>query len=234
MKWVHLILGRFLAFLLLFILASLLFIASPQGLNLIGHMAERYAPGYLHYQTLSGHLLKNIIITKFEYRHEDVHIQVDYLELDWSPLRLFKKEVYIKKLAVINSTVILPKTKTTQNSTHHSTANPAHKANLSLPISIEINQAIIKNFQYGTQHDHTPILINYLDFSSLIDKNNLIIRSKLNIAKPWPGTSELTVTGSPAHYLISMVNEWPMANWIVRGSGNLQFLNLQIIPAGNS
>lgn len=220
LKWIW----RTILALLIIIILFFGFLLTPYGLKFTAYMAQKFAPGKLNYENVSGSILNNITITKFDYRHNKQHIHTDNLQFTWSPTALIHKHLEIKKLTADGIDLTLPLHQKTNDKAKHdwslSDIKPFQPKQLKLPISITINHAHITNIRYRKDVNKVALFIKAVDVNGTIENHHINLTAHAEIIQPQHMFVDLTAAGKIQDYKIDIHAKNTHYDFTLHGTGN--------------
>lgn len=231
-KWIL----RSLLTLIILLMIFICFMLTPYGFRFSLYLATKFTPGELNYQHASGMLLGPASITGLDYTHNQQHIHIDSLEMNWAPSDLWHKQLTITHLNIDGVTAIMPaqpKPKTQIKTKEDLLAifkniKPFEPKQFHLPFSLNINHAHITNVKYGTAPDKITTVIKTIDINGTVLPNDINLTATTEILEPRQITAKLTAKGSMKHYVIDIALHDQQQQLTLHGEGNRDGADIMI------
>jgi translocation and assembly module TamB len=218
LKWLR----RITLALIFLILIVLFFVLTNPGLKAIVYVASKFTPGQLNYQKLDGALIGPIGIEGFTYKNKGTDISVSSLRLNWSLGGLLDKKLVIHGLDIGNVIIITPKQaikpkkevkpekEITPGSLKKSIIGYLNNLKniklkpLSLPLSVEINNAHIASIQLGHAANDMTTIIDAVNINGGVSDAKMNLLATAELVKPQKMSIAISLNGSLKHYVASL------------------------------
>ena len=210
-KW---IIGISITLLTLMVL-SILLVITPIGTKISFAMAKKILPGKLHYQKVSGILIGPLNIKNFRYEYKDRIIDIKALHLQWKAYQLLIGRLDINKLTASHITITVPKRKEKSS---------FRLPNLNLPVSLKIDQAILKDIRIGNLPNQFPLQLKLIKFHGAITNNQLNVDLNARFIRPYAATVNLNLRGSTNQYQFKIFTHNQDMQWLIQGQGGNQWI----------
>ena len=179
---------RFIKFSLIFILSLmvlllllLFFIAGTErGTSWAWNMAQDYMPETLQTDRITGRLTGPLYIEGLKFTTDQISVQLEQGELDWSPRSLLNSTVQIEQLLINGLRIIQKAPQDTGAEVKEPIKLPAE---INFPVAIKLNNIEINDFQYRTSDSSEPLIIDHAKLDSHQTGNHLTLKS-LQISSP--------------------------------------------------
>ena len=134
---------------------------TKKGLTKVLSLAQKYAPGDLQWDSVTGKLLGPLDIRKLNYQQDDgVSISMASAAFDWEPKQLFSKRLKINRLNATDIIIHLPPAKEKE------AEQPFSLPDIHLPVALDIRELDLKNIQIYPHNVDKPIVIERLNLTA--------------------------------------------------------------------
>ena len=200
-KWLARLFAAALSLLIVLALFALLIAGSEWGLRWAYNTAAPLIPGELSIAELDGRLLGPLRVRGLHYRQQDTEIELDELNLNWSPGELFKALLHIDSLSVRGLTVHYAAGESQPD------APPIRLPDIRLPLNIRIDQAELNTLRLQARGQDSAFEITSATLSAGWDQDRGRIQ-KLSVVMPryrLSATGDVTPQGD---YPLDIELEW--------------------------
>jgi translocation and assembly module TamB len=144
--------------LVIIISGSIWIVMTESGLHFIKNQAQRWAPGQLQINSLTGRLADKLSVKEFSYQHADTSIAIDSLQLHWEIGALFRKTLHINQLHIDGVTAHFPKSENQES-------KPLTIPDIRLPVAIALDDIKINQVTINSA-EAKPIVIDNIELRS--------------------------------------------------------------------
>lgn len=137
-----------------------------RGTEFALHMAQRLAPGELHWQELSGPLSGPLHIAGLEYIADGARYRIAELSLDWDPARLLTRRLVVHSLRLSDVEVALT------GAASDGDAGAAVK----MPVTVELDDVVVDGLRIR-RGERTPIVIDRMILAGAADAERLNVET---------------------------------------------------------
>ncbi len=212
------LLGVPLVLLLLAVILGGIGVSTQTGLNALLGLANRWVPGQLSYEKMSGRLWGPLHVEKLRYEDGPLKITLNNAELEWHPGQLFSRQLNISRLHFDGLEIHLPPGEKTPPSTEPFSLSDVH-----LPVGITIADLQGRNIRI-IPAEGEPLQIDAIDLKAQANADGLKIET-FQIKSPL-GEAQLTGQVNPTgNYPVDLDVSWqvPVATYgTFHGAGKLQ------------
>ena len=167
--------------LMVLLLLLLFFIAGTErGTSWAWNMAQDYMPETLQTDRLTGRLTGPLYIEGLKFTTDQISVQFEHGELDWSPRSLLNSTVQIEQLLINGLHITQTAPQDTGAEVKESIKLPAE---INFPVTIKLNNIEINDFQYQASDSSEPLIIDHAKLDSHQTGNHLVLKS-LQVSSP--------------------------------------------------
>jgi translocation and assembly module TamB len=145
--------------------------STETGLQWVVALAQKAVPGRLSISSVKGRLIGPLKLNGVDYSAEDLAIAVDAAGIDWKLSRLLALQLHIVDLNA--SGIRIETGESEQPESQEIDGLPE----ISLPVSIRIDNLLISNVSIAQQRSASPFVINTIALKAQMDKEGLRIDS---------------------------------------------------------
>ena len=206
MKTVLKILFGLILLILVLLIGTLAYVsATEDGVKRLLTLAQKYAPGELSWNSVSGTLIGPMTLQGLGYKQQDgLAINFSSSEFDWSPAELISGTLRINKLHIKDLDIALPEpTAQSQDTETQAVTLP----DIRLPLAIEIQDIKLREIRVLPHQAQEPVVIKRLDLAAGADKETLQLVT-LEVETPEATASlkgDVQATGS---YPMNIAIDW--------------------------
>ncbi len=175
----------FISFIILLLIAGLLFIGSEAGTRTVWNFLTKKYPEQIRAESIQGGLADALHFKKLEIYMPDLDIKIDALDFSWQFSKLLQKELLIDQLKISGLLIDDRRPKPTEEPA------PVELQDIELPISISINDFLLSHAEYHTAESEKPLLLDLLSFALHADNEGI----KLQRAQAKVPEAELNLSG---------------------------------------
>jgi len=208
----------------------LLIIGTENGTQFAWQRARAFLPDTVEINAIEGRLAGPLEIRGLKIENPDFHLELDKVELEWAPSRLFRRVLDVESLALEGLRYTQLETVPPKAKEEATAVNLPEE--ISLPLDVRLGKVSLRDFEFRSQPDKPPIIIDSAILSALADQHGVDV-SSLKIESPLFTVEGRTSLTTDRNYLVKGELQWqvpvpdyPAVSGHTRLSGSLRELTI--------
>ncbi len=212
------------------LIAFILLVTTESGTRFAWQKTQAFLPEMVAIESVSGRLAGPLNIKGLKVNTETLILELDSLELEWLPVRLFRRVLDIERLEVAGLRYTSLAASTTE--TEEPSAPFILPEEIELPLEIRLGQVNLADFEFRSGPDEQPFRIDLARLTAAASGNEITL-STLAIDSPafsLEGKTDLTMSQDyplrgEIHFQFP-VPDYPPLNGFTQFSGTLKELSI--------
>lgn len=172
LRWIRRILFAVLALVILLLAVLLFLVSSATGTRWVFDLAQRWVPG-LQVQSINGALTGPLDLQGVSFRPpQGSGVELDGLQLDWSPGKLFSAQLSVQRLALEGLLIVPGEPATAEPEPQGPYAGFSLPDSIALPLGIDIEEVSLNGLRIDGQPE---ALVNSLKIKTHMAQSDLVL-----------------------------------------------------------
>ncbi len=187
-------------------------IGTETGTQFAWQRAQPFLPDTVAIQAVEGRLAGPFAIRGLKIADAAFHLELDKMDLEWMPLQLFQRKLDIESITVegvryTQLAAVPPKPE-------EESAPITLPEEFALPLDVRLGTVSLRDFEFRSQPEEKPFVIDAALLSALADKNGITV-SRLSVESPLFTVEGNTTLATLRDYPVTGAFQWqvPMPDY---------------------
>ncbi len=206
LKTIFVVGSSLVAVLIVTLLSVIVFIGGTEsGTQFAWQRASAFLSDSVEINAIGGRLAGPLEIRGLKIKTTGFHLELDKVELEWAPSRLFRRVLDIESIALEG--VRYTQLETVPLKSEKESAPVSLPEELSLPLDVRLGKVSLRDFEFRSKPDNEPLVIASAITSALADKHGVDL-SSLKIESPLFTVEGSTSLTTDRNFLVKGELQW--------------------------